>query len=119
VYERGRAVLPAYLILAVAVGCTGALGDTITAAAQSTDHPAIELAQAANQPALELGMQVRDERLTLDVSPHGYRPLVAIATSRGETTTARLYLASMTKRLAATFKHILKRNGLAPPYYHV
>jgi len=75
----------------------------------------MERAFAANQPALALEISnLRDERLTVYVSPRQYRPLVAIAAAEGQTATARIYLAHATLRLRIHYRQLLHQREQKP-----
>lgn len=102
---RPSRFLPARL--AAVVGCSGELASAIDAAAQGGGHLTVARAYAANRPAVALKLEDKHKRLTLYVSPRTYQPRVATVTIRGEHVTARLYLASVTRRLLAQF-HLLR-----------
>lgn len=106
---RRRSELPAFL--AVAAGCTKALASEVDAAAQSNLRLRVERAYAANQPALALRLpRIRDERLTIYLSPRNDRPLVAVAAVGGRIATARLYLTRATTGRKARIRALLQRN---------
>lgn len=105
-----RPDLPTSLL--VAAGCTSSLGDALYAAEQGNAHLSVERAYAANQPALALEVgRVRDERLTLFVSPRQFRPLVAIVAKDGRVVTARIYLTRATAHLRSRFRQLLARRA--------
>lgn len=113
VVGRQRPDFPASL--AIAAGCTTSLGNALYAATRASGDLSVERAYAANQPALALHLPpVRDERLTIYVSPRKYRPLVAIAAAEGRTATARLYLVRATLPLRKRYRDLLTgRRGTA------
>jgi hypothetical protein len=93
--------------LAAAAGCSGELAPILAAAAQNGAHLTTARDYAAGQPVIELRIErVHDERITLDVSPRTYRPLVAVVLLEGETATARLYLNRVSRPLLTRF-HLL------------
>jgi hypothetical protein len=89
---RLRRRLPARL--AVTAGCSGELAPLLARAAQSGGHlrAVPDFAAGRATVALEL-MPSEGERLTLDVSPRTFQPLVATIVRGDRTLTARLYLA--------------------------
>jgi hypothetical protein len=94
--------LPARLL--ASVGCSGKLAPRLAGVAQSGADYTAARSYAANQPAVRLKLErVRDERLTLYVSPRTYQPLVAIGDAHGREATARLYLTRVTRALLARF----------------
>ena len=98
-------VPPARLL--ASVGCSGKLAPRLAGVAQSGADYTAARSYAANQPAIRLKLErVRDERLTLYVSPRTYQPLVAIGEAHGREVTARLYLTPVTRTLLARF-HLL------------
>jgi hypothetical protein len=90
--------------LLASAGCSGKLAPRLAGAAQSGSDIDASRGYAANQPAIELKLPpVRDERLTLYVSPRTYRPLVAIVAHHGLEATARLFLNRARPTLLARF----------------
>jgi hypothetical protein len=103
-------------LLAITTGCTLQLGNALYAAAQGKTRISIEPAYAANQPTLALELpHVREQRLTVYVSARQYRPLVAIATAHGHTTTARIYLTRASPSLRLRYRQLLTRTRRRPP----
>jgi hypothetical protein len=101
--------------LAAAVGCTGLLAKSLATAAQEGGHLSMERAFAANRPALALELSLHREELTVYVSPLSYQPLVVIGDIGGRTAAARLYLARITRTVAATFRRRFKQSGIPLP----
>lgn len=106
--------LPSFM--AAAIGCSGSLSNDLTSAAQAANPLTIERAYAANQPALALELHLHDERLTIYLSPHEYRPLVVIGAKAGRIATARLYLTPLTPASTATFHELLRKKGIHLPH---
>jgi hypothetical protein len=91
--------------LAAKVGCSYELLVQLGTVAQASHRVRAEHAYAAGQAAIALHLpSLRDERLTLYVSPTTYRPLVAIARVDGREATARLFLTRVTRGLLARFR---------------
>ena len=103
---RQRRDLPVFL--AVAAGCTSSLSRLLYAAVEGNAHLGVERSYAAGQAAFALRVsRVHDERLTIYVSPRGYRPLVVVAAVGGRVATARIYLARATPRVRSRYRRLL------------
>lgn len=113
VFGHRHSELPASL--AAAIGCTSALANALTAAVEGSGRLSVERAFAANQPALALELRIHGERLTVYVSPRGYRPLVVLGAVGGRIATGRIYLTHLTRARAANFQRVLREDGLLPP----
>jgi hypothetical protein len=113
VFGRRHSDLPASL--AAAIGCTSPLANALTAAVEGSGRLSVERAYAANQPALALELRTHGERLTVYVSPRGYRPLVVLGALGGQIATSRIYLTHLTRARAANFDRVLRAHGLLPP----
>jgi hypothetical protein len=75
----------------------------------------LERAYAANQPALALELRLHDERLTLYLSPRGYRPLVVLGAVGGRIAVARLYLTHVAPAQGAMFRRFVRRHAIPSP----
>lgn len=96
-----RAKLPR---LAEQVGCRRSLARELLPAEQGLFHLRAERAYAAGRPAIALRLRHGlHRRFSLYVAAETYKPLVAILHARGETITARLYLARATQALLRRF----------------
>ncbi len=99
---RVRRRLPARL--AVTAGCSGELAPLLARAAQSGGHLRAVRAFAAGRATVALQLMPSEgERLTLDVSPRTFQPLVATITRGERKLVARLYLARATGRVLRRF----------------
>lgn len=91
--------------LAARAGCTYELLIQLANVAQAGLHVRVERAFAAGQPALALRLpRLREERLTLFVTPRTYRPLVAFVAVKRREVSARLFLTRVTPGLLARFR---------------